>query len=241
MQVTCPTCGGAIGADDVNVSKDVAMCRACNQVFAFSSLTGSGAAAASQESQVDLDDPPPGCRFEWRPSGFTVSGSTRSWLALMLIPFAIGWWSFLSFFVGAILMGKINNSGEGAAEEAAEGSGLPVAFMLLFMTPFFAAGLGMIAQVLVLLFGRTEVTVEGNEACVFTGFGLIGRRKRFDWGGVTRIQEQTPPTSMPMQMPMSGGIVLEGKDRIVLGRLLNESRRYFVAAALKRMLVERQG
>ena len=36
----CPSCGAAISLDDVNVAKDIALCRACGRSTAFSVISG---------------------------------------------------------------------------------------------------------------------------------------------------------------------------------------------------------
>ena len=38
MKAVCPKCRGAIPLDDVNVATDIALCRRCEQTFAYSEL-----------------------------------------------------------------------------------------------------------------------------------------------------------------------------------------------------------
>ena len=192
--------------------------------------------ADDRATAVDLANPPKGCRFERTPGGFVLSASARSWAAALMIPFAVAWWSFLLFFVGAVVFGMV----EGSETETSEEGGMPVLFVMLFLTPFFVAGLFMIGQILMSLFGRVVVTVDRSQAQIFTGLAGIGRRKRCDWDGVARVVDMSPRMPIPVPMPMGGGITLEGSQRIVFGRVLNESRSYFVTEALKQMLAERR-
>src|SRR5205823_132174 len=59
------------------------------------------------------------------------------------------------------------------------GAGMTI-FLWLFLTPFILIGLAMLAGFLSALGGRTEVTVQGGQAVLYSGIGPLGRRRRFN-------------------------------------------------------------
>jgi hypothetical protein len=67
MSTICPSCRSAIAVDDINVSTDLALCRACGKSFRFSEIAGE-----ISSSGPDLNSPPPGAFFEQLPDGFRV-------------------------------------------------------------------------------------------------------------------------------------------------------------------------
>ena len=61
MKVVCSQCDRGIAADDVNVSADVAFCRACESLSRLSDLLID---AESGVGRIDADGPPPrGCDY----------------------------------------------------------------------------------------------------------------------------------------------------------------------------------
>jgi len=254
MEVRCPKCGRVIDPKDVNVGRDIAACLDCNEVFTLSELvgvtTGAAPGTAPAERAVDLDDPPAGCSFQRTPDGFTVVASTRSWGAFAIVPFAVAWNSFIAFAFTSVLWSMTHaeeaaNGTEGA-EPADGASGMPpfaVLFIALFMLPFVAAGLMMIGMALMMICGQVRVSVERGQGEIFTGVFGLGRHKRFDWDSIQRVADADLSAMMPMpvSMPGSSRIVLEGQRRVTFGKLLNGERSYFVAAALRQMVAERGG
>src|ERR1700678_4022487 len=86
MSTICPACRSAIAVDDINVSTDLALCRACGKTFRFSEIAGE-----VSSSGPDLNSPPPGAFFEQLPDGFRVGATTRSWAAVFIVPFTCVW------------------------------------------------------------------------------------------------------------------------------------------------------
>jgi len=175
---------------------------------ASAALGGGSAAPASGEERPPVpDDPPEGTKIEVEehvgavalrlpPRGFGAD-------TVFLTAFAIAWWSFLLMFVGVGVMGfardrdrpaaaPAEKSSEPAAperkapaeKEAPRKEGLPVpekifpVFILLFLTPFFAAGLAMLGGILWPLFGRVEVSVDGAECSHRASLFGLGRTRR---------------------------------------------------------------
>ena len=85
MNLRCPECSGEIALADVNVAKDIALCRRCAKNFSYAELSDAPAA------EVDLDRPPKGTWFQRTPRGFEVGARVRSGVAFFLLPFAIAW------------------------------------------------------------------------------------------------------------------------------------------------------
>ena len=174
MALTCPNCHFMITEANVNVASDIAKCTACGEVFQPSQVMGgpgAGRAPAQSGEQPPIPDGPPhGTRVvledygdslsvRFPPTGFSVG-------ILFLMFFAIAWWSFLIVFV---VMGVVGSAVMG---------GLPGLFMLLFLTPFFAVGIGMLFGILWPFFGRTTVRLDRRECtCKSSLFG-IGRTHR---------------------------------------------------------------
>jgi transcription elongation factor Elf1 len=70
MDLTCPSCQSALALEDVNVTTDLALCRACGKSFQYSELAGGSSA------DVDLMSPPAGAWFEQLPDGFRTGATS---------------------------------------------------------------------------------------------------------------------------------------------------------------------
>jgi hypothetical protein len=81
VPVLCSNCGAAIDQSDINVAKDVALCRACNCPLAFSELVN---AAELGEAKAT---PPEGCWCRDEGEEMVVGATTRSWGAVFIVPF----------------------------------------------------------------------------------------------------------------------------------------------------------
>jgi hypothetical protein len=95
MQITCPTCRAKVATDDINVSTDVALCRSCGNTFHISEVLGGTSSILGSmlssivppSGPVDLNSPPAGAWYTPTGDGFTAGASTRSWMALFIVPF----------------------------------------------------------------------------------------------------------------------------------------------------------
>jgi len=220
MQVTCPTCGGAIVPDDVNVAKDVAFCRTCNEAFSLSGLVSDG--TGPDAPQVDPSRPPRGVTVEELPNSFTITATTRHPIAFFLVPFMCVWsgGSLGGFYGSQIASGEF--------------SLLPS----LIGLPFLGGTILFGSIALMSVCGKVRIRVEGDQGDIFTGVGCVGRRKRFDWSQVSTVSEQWGNVRHPTN---HGGayIALDGQQRVKFGVMLNDERRYFVVNVLKQFLVSR--
>lgn len=152
-------------------------------------------------TRVAVDQTAGGISIRLPPRGFGAD-------TVFLTAFAIAWWSFLLTFVGVGGLGPARHGegdapppGRGtekpppsAAPAGAPGdkrpaedtrrNGLPVpkgvfpVFILLFLTPFFLAGFAMIGGILWPLFGRVEVSVDGQECAHRASLFGLGRTHR---------------------------------------------------------------
>ena len=120
------------------------------------------------------------------------------------------------------------------------GAGVTV-FLWVFLLPFIAIGLALIAGFLSCLAGKTEVRIRYSHGELFNGIGRFGFRKRFTPDAVKDVRiEETPWQTNKGRQHHKSEVVLEmieGKP-LKLGSSLPEDRRQFLAAALKKALVK---
>jgi hypothetical protein len=215
MEVICPTCAGRVAMDDVNVARDLALCRACERTFSF-------ADAVCVDSSHDVPpEPPCGSWFEETFEGFRVGASTRSWAALFIVPFTLFWagGSMGGLYGSQIVEARFN------------------LLATLFGIPFLLGSVALVSFSLMLIFGRVAATVASGEGDVFTGVGPIGWRRRFDWGTVREAIEIT--SSHGRNGEPSKVIRLTGSRPFNFGSMLNESRRSYILAVLRHELRRR--
>ena len=114
-------------------------------------------------------------------------------------------------------------------------------FLWLFLTPFIAVGLAMIAAFFSCLAGKTEIRVRDWDGEIFTGVGPIGFRKKFKTESVkdVRIDDRQWRDSDGDKRRQTNIIIelLEGKP-IKFGSSLPEDRRLFLAASLRHAVVK---
>jgi hypothetical protein len=147
-----------------------------------------------------------------------IGATTRSWLALFLVPFMCVWSGFSigGIYGSQLVSGKFN--------PAMSAFGIPfVLGTLLF---------GSIAAMSVC--GKVEVRLRGTEGRVFTGIGPIGWARRFELTEFSSIREDYSSISSNRQP--SRNIVMEGSRRLAFGTGLSEARRYFVIESLRPLL-----
>ena len=229
MKVQCPTCRREVVPDDVNVARDTAFCRACNEVFPLSDLV-----SGDDLEGVDLANPPSGVAVMPTPRGFVISATARSGTGVFFVIFAIFWNSLVSVFVAVTVANFIKN---GFSKSAFDNAPFP-GFEFLFLTPFVLVGVGMAAAALATLLGKVIVSVDGSDGRVFIGVGPVGWTRRFDWHKVTSVREaKSTWTQNDRHVPL---ILIDGETPLKFGSLLNEQRRRYVAAALRHLLASQR-
>lgn len=208
MKIQCPTCKQTVPPDQVNMAADLAFCPRCNEGFKISATIDQDAVSADV-----LKNPPRGAWFRQEMDQIVVGASTRSPIALFLVPFMCVWsgGSLGGIYGSQIASGKFDLAAA------------------LFGIPFLLGTILFGSIALMTVCGKIEVSI-GRESSVFMGIGRIGWLRRFDWADIKTIRED----SLQMRYPGSSShaIVLEGRRRLKINGL-NESRRYFVLNALK--------
>ena len=212
MKVICPKCKQVLPADAINVARDLAYCAACNEGFELSNLVDPE--ELEPEPVIDFNNPPGGVMYEAQPEGFVLSASARSCLPIFLIPFMCVWsgGSLGGIYGTQIMSGKFN------------------LWFSLFGIPFILGTLLMLWANLMGLFGKVRLTVQGNEGEIFTGFGTIGRTKRFRINEVTKVREQ-----VSRGKSTTYSIVIEGPEEVRFGSELSTPRREFFMQVLKKI------
>jgi hypothetical protein len=241
----CPKCRRVIPESDVNVTNDVAFCRACNSAHKLSHLL----ASAELEQDIDVSRPPPGA---WRQStglGATIGATHRALgSAIGALAISLFWNGIVSVFVLCAISGTLYNLHIPVPEwfpaPKMNGTNMSVGmviFLWIFLTPFIVIGLAMIGAFLSCTGGRTEVRMHHSEGTVFTGIGMLGIRRRFNTQAVkeVRIDDKQWRDSDGGRQSKTHIVIetLEGK-LIKFGGMLREDRRKYVAAAVRKAIAE---
>jgi hypothetical protein len=241
---TCPGCKGVIPSDDVNVVKDIAYCRVCNLSHELSGLM----AGVEIDTNLDVSRPPAGTWFR-REGIVTVTGASHRSLgqALGLLFFCLFWNGIVSVFVLLAAASTLRHMGvvlpASFPAPTSKGAFLPVGmtiFLWIFLTPFIAIGLAMIAAFLSSLVGQTELRVQGGDAALFTGFGPVGLRKHFKVSDVKSVRiEDKRWRDSDGDSRRNTHIIIEKQDGkpLKFGSMLSEERRKFLAGAVRKTLV----
>ena len=242
---TCPKCRAVIPADDINVAADIAFCRPCNNAHTLSQIArGNGI-----DPDLDLSRPPSGAWKRANALGTIIGASHRSVAgAIGTFAFAAFWNGIVSIFVSLALASTLSLIGLPLPQwfpapkmnGSSMGLGMTL-FLWLFLTPFIAVGLAMIAAFFSCLAGKTEIRVRDWDGEIFTGVGPIGFRKKFKTESVkdVRIDDRQWRDSDGDRRRQTNIIIelLEGKP-IKFGSSLPEDRRLFLAASLRHAVVK---
>ncbi len=214
MNITCPSCRSTISMDDVNVSTDLALCRSCGKTFSFSEIVGGVGTAVP-----DLSAPPRGAWFEESANGFRAGASTRSWMALFIVPFTCVW---SGGSLGGIYGTQIRSG------HFDPGSSL-------FGLPFLLGSFWLLGMCAMNVAGKVEVVRSEDRVSVFIGVGQLGWTRSFLWSDFSSVREDGSRGRFNWNR-QAQAIVLEGKRRVAFGSMLSEERRYFVLSALRKVL-----
>jgi hypothetical protein len=211
MKVICPKCNSTILSENVNATSDVAHCKKCGDIFKLSDLL-----AAGLPDNFDVNSPPKGAWFFSEFDKIIIGATTRSPVALFIVPFMIIWTS------GAI----------GGIYGTQLVSGKFSLLQTIFGIPFVIGAIVFGSFAIMTVAGKVEITLIHDMGKIFIGVGNIGWTRKFDWREVRIIREEKNLFNYPGSS--SGGIILEGKTRIKFGSNLSEKRRYFIISALKK-------
>lgn len=167
---SCPSCRSPIPLDDINVPKDLALCRGCGKTSPFSSLCNLDSAAA---------EPPKRVRTE---TDF-FDGSVKITCSFLSLPFLLFFVPFTLFWSGFSIYNIYGR-------QLMTGRFDPM--LSLFGLPFALGTIMMIWAIVFMAAGKTTITLRRGEGSVFTGVGRLGRRHKFTCGPGTVVGiEQT--------------------------------------------------
>jgi hypothetical protein len=216
---------------------------ACNVSHRLSALT-SGTVI---DEDVDLSRPPAGAWFRRDGLGSIIGSTHRSiGQAFGLLCFCLFWNGIVSVFVLLAIASTLQHLGVPVPHwfpsPTSHGKFMALGmtiFLWLFLTPFIAIGLGMLATFLSCLGGRTELRIQGGEAVLFTGIGPLGFRKRFHTSDVkdVRIDDKRWRDSDGDSRRQTRIVIETNGKTINFGSMLTEERRRFLAGAIRKELV----
>lgn len=212
-QLSCRSCSARIEPANVNVAADTALCVRCGSAFRFSELLG-----VPDRGPGNISDPPTGAGYQTTPGGFEAYAILRSWYALLGIPAA----TMATAFATGLL-----------PEET-----MPVAARLLSGL----IALAVWAYVGAGLFGRIAIRRDGSSGTIRTGWGRIGWTQRFEWDSIASATEAIAKGGFTFEMQPGAVIVLLMRPGVALrhirfGSTLNDERRWFLLAAIRRELI----
>ncbi|MEO5802816.1 MAG: hypothetical protein ABIR24_04745 [Verrucomicrobiota bacterium] len=243
MTPTCPQCKRAIPDVDVNVGTDVAFCRACHVAHKLSSLVH-----GVQLDNPDLGHPPSGAWHRGSGMGTVIGATHRSiGLALGALAISLFWNGIVSIFVLLAISATLQHldvpTPDWFPAPKMNGGAMSVGmtiFLWIFLTPFILVGSIMIGTFLSAFAGRTEVEIRQSEGTIFVGIGPLGWRRRFNSATVkdVRIEDRSWRDS-DGDRRNKRQIIIECEDgkEIKFGSMLREDRMKFVAAAVRRALL----
>lgn len=220
MKISCRACGTLLPPTQLNLATDVAICWNCGEAFSISAMV----AAGQNAEHFDINQPPNGAWFERTAPGWQIGATTRSSVAVFIVPGLCVWSGFaLGGIYGTQIVHREFNL-----------------LSSLFGVPFVLATLFFGSVAAMTVCGKVTVSTDGNEGRVFTGIGPFGWIRRFDWSAVSAVTE-TP--SLARDIIRNQGVVmiaLSGQSLICFGSLLSEARRYYMLKNLQRLLVDRE-
>ncbi len=237
VKPVCSKCGGLIAAEDINIGADMAYCRVCNEVGRLSDLTG-----GRPLPEANLRHPPAGTWYRQDGAG-TVIGA-RHWspvAGLGLLFFAAFWNGITGMISGCALATLLKfmhfpiPAWLPAPSPGSAWSGQAL-FSFFFSLPFVGIGIWLAGSAVSFLFGHAEVRIQNGSGVVYSGVGQLGYRRRFDAKTVWQVD-------IDYNVGRRGGrnyfISIKPREGKTLkfGTMLNDERREFVAAALRRTLI----
>src|SRR6185503_3082000 len=228
MQITCPTCHAKIVTDDINVSTDVALCRRCGNTFHVSEVLGGTSSILSSlvssmvppSGPVDLNSPPSGAWYEPAADGFVAGASTRTGMALFIVPFTCLWsgGSMMGIYGTQLMNGHFS---------------LP---MSLFGLPFLIVSIFLVSWCAMSVAGKISVSVHGDRLAIFTGVGPFGITRTAYLSDFKSVREDFGYGSMNSNNRASRVVRLEGTRAMAFGSMLSNERRYFLVGVLNTAL-----
>ncbi len=156
----CPNCQYRIPMEDINVSRDIALCRHCGSSFSFSLLE-----QGQTWKNLPLTDCPRSIRVE-EDFNRKLIVYHRIWPGVwFLIPFTAFWsgFSMWGLYYDALRQTP------------------PDWKRMLFGIPFLLGTIALLATIAFGLFGKWVIALEGGLGTMFVGVGSLGRSRTFSY------------------------------------------------------------
>jgi hypothetical protein len=207
----CLVCKAIIPLDDVNVAKDIALCRVCGKTFAFSSVCG------ASEISLDALDAPPNCvRLHLDPiNGTRLTYRRISPALFFLVPFTAFWSGFSLFGI----YGEQIRNGKFDLTQS------------LFGLPFLIGTIILVSAIVFLVFGKWVITLNQGDGIVFVGLGGIGWTRRFAYNQSSLVCLQASSVIVN-DAPQRGILVRTGDEDFLFGALIKQEAKQFIAAVI---------
>ncbi len=205
----CKFCQAQIAIDDVNVSTDLALCRACGRTMPFSEI-----ASLPGIPDADLQAPPKGVRIEDDFAGArTVTYKKISPVVWFLIPFTVLWsgGSMSAIFGKQLQRGTV---------DMAE---------VLFGLPFLLGTLVLIGVIAYLLLGNWRIRFAQGLCEVSTGVGPLRWTRRLPCDRTSRVSLQTGSVKVNNVPQQAICIETNGKS-LKFGSLIPKDPKTYIAA-----------
>ena len=175
MEFHCPDCGLPIQAADLAPAQGVAVCRFCEKPFPLEACQA--AVPFADRNIVPVMTPPKGVDLVETMDGFRLTLSTRSCIAIFLVPFTLVWagGSLGGIYGTQIAKGEFNW------------------MMSLFGLPFLVGSVALIGLTVMSVACRTIVELAGGKFSIRTGALGVYRTQSAPWHDVRscRLTEAT--------------------------------------------------
>lgn len=211
----CQFCRAPIVLEDVNVSTDIALCRACGKTMPFSAI-----APMAGAEDIDLRQPPKGVRIEENAiHGRSMIYRRISPIVFLLIPFTAVWsgFSMTGIYGQQIKAGSFNW------------------LLSLFGLPFLIGTVMLVSIILFNLFGRWRIGVDRGVLSVTKEIGFIGWTRRLACDRSARVSIQT--TRWQGNGGPQHAIQIECDGKVLkFGTTIPDESKVFLAEAIRRTL-----
>ncbi len=201
MEFHCPECGLPIEVADLAPAQGVAVCRFCEKSHPLAACQA--AVPYEQRNIVPELAVPKGVRIEETMDGFRLTISTRSRIAIFLVPFTLFWagGSLGGIYGMQIAKGEFN------------------LVMSLFGLPFLAGSVFLIALTVMAVAGRCVVELAGGKFSIRTGALGIYRTQTAAWDDVLscRLTEATSRGRSSYSTTYQVEVACEGDKTLRLG------------------------
>jgi hypothetical protein len=195
VEFHCPDCGLPIEVADLAPAQGVAVCRFCQKPHPLQACQA--AVPYEQRNILPEQAVPKGVQLEETMDGFRLTLSTRSCIAIFLVPFTLFWagGSLGGIYGTQIAKGEFNW------------------MMSLFGLPFMVGSFFLIALTVMSVCGRTVVELAGGKFSVRTGALGVYRTRSAAWPDVrscrlteaTRRGRNSYHTSFQVEFKVDGG------------------------------------